>query len=266
MIFILLGLISIIVAHVAIVVPTLSRQVNIMREKLPIALHKLQDWITMHSVIRLPTILPIQALSIVTNLVELIAIAIFILFLSAFLAYNPEGYRQGLRLLVPRDYERHFDEAWKRITISLKHWVGGIFIDMLIMGAMAGIGLWIAGIDEAATLALITFFGTFVPYLGAIMSSIPGLLMGLAKSPEHLIYAAIVYLAVHFTEGYIVSPYVMKQVVRLRPALLLFWQALMFSLFGIVGLIVATPLLASLKAFIGYIYVEYTLGKDAPKV
>jgi len=263
---ILLGLLSMTVALVAIVVPTISGQVNVMKDKLPLALNKLQTWTAWHSIVHLPNTLPIQALSIVTNIVELITIVIFVLFLSAFLAYNPDGYRQGLRLLVPRHYEKHFDELWKRLTIGLKHWVGGIFIDMLIMGTMAGVGLWIAGIDGAATLALLTFFGTFVPYLGAIVSAVPGLLMGLAKSPEHLAYAAIVYLAVHFTEGYIVSPYVMKHAIQLKPALLLFWQALMLSLFGVVGIIVATPLLAGLKAFIGYIYIEYSLRKEAPKV
>lgn len=122
--------------------------------------------------------------------------------------------------------------AWVRLGVVLRHWVGGIFTEMVIMGVLTGLGLWLAGIEGALTLGLLTFFATFIPYLG-----------------------------VHIVEGYIASPLIMRRAVKLRPGVLLFWQALMGVLFGVVGIIVATPLLACLDELLDYLYIERTLKK-----
>ena len=296
----LLVMIGVLASIPTVVLPKVSEEVDLLKQEVPMAIKKLQHWIsgaeksaqalspsppssekTVHpksegsvkehlnsspGFLSSAAELTTKAFTMVINIVESLSGIVLITILAAFLAADPESYRKGVRIFVPIPYESVFDEAWKRITIGLKHWVGGIFIEMVIMGALAGVGLWIAGIDGALVLGLLTFFATFVPYLGAILSSVPGLLMGLAKSPTHLLYASGIYLAVHIIEGYIVSPYVMKHAIQLRPAVLLFWQALMGALFGIVGIIVATPLLALLKALIGYLYVERYLGKEAPRV
>jgi len=121
------------------------------------------------------------------------------------------------------------------------------------MGGFTAIGLAIAGIEGWFTLGLLTFFGTFVPYAGAIASAIPGLLVGLATSPKHFAGALTVYLLVHIIEGYIIEPVVIDSAVKLRPAYLLLWVAVMGALFGAIGVIV------------GYFYIENTLGKSGPK-
>jgi predicted PurR-regulated permease PerM len=201
------------------------------------------------------------------NVVEFLVSALFILVLAAFLVLEPTAYRDGLRSLLYRGKdEALFDRVWGRVATALRHWSGGIIIEMTLMGTLAGLGLWAVGINGALSLGVLTFFATFVPYLGAIASSIPGLLMGLAKSPSHLVYAALVYSGVHVVEGYLVSPFVMRHALSLRPGLLLFWQVLMGTLFGTVGIMVATPLLACVEAAVGYLYIEQTLKKTGPRV
>jgi predicted PurR-regulated permease PerM len=262
----------------ALAIPTVSKQVEQLGGQIPEAVEKLRHWIiktgrstnviqggnSTGSAADVATQLAKKAIPIALNFFEALSGAALLLILAAFLAYEADGYHSGLRKFVPQPYEKKFEESWKRTSIGLKHWVGGTFVNMMLMGLLAGIGLWIAGIDGALTLGFITFFATFVPYLGAILSSIPGLLMGLAKSPSHFLYAGIVYLGVHIVEGYILNPIVMRRAVFLRPGLLLFWQALMGALFGVVGIIVATPLLTCAKVLSEYLYVEEKLGKSEP--
>lgn len=193
--------------------------------------------------------------------VEVLAGAVVIVALAFFLAHEPDGYRRALRAFVPRDREAIYDEAWRRVGTALRHWMGAILISMSIMGTLTAIGLRIAGVDGWATLALLTFLGTFVPYAGALASAVPGLAVALADSPRRFAWALLVYLGVHLVEGYLVEPLVMKRAVRLRPALLLFWQLLMGAIFGVLGVIVATPLLACAQVAADYLYVERTLGK-----
>ena len=194
---------------------------------------------------------------------EALVVGILVLVLAAFLAYEPETYKRGLRALVPLHAEPVFDETWRRLGHALRHWVGGTMVSMTIMGTFAGLGLTLIGVEGSLVLALITFVGTFVPYLGAVASAVPGLIVALAKSPAQFLAACGVYLAVHIFEGYVVSPFVMRKAVRIRPALLLFGQACLGGFFGVMGIVVATPLLVCIQAVVQYLWVERRLGKPA---
>jgi predicted PurR-regulated permease PerM len=189
--------------------------------------------------------------------------AILILVLAAFLVHQPEVYVKGARLLVPKKSESAYDEGTRRIASGLRRWIGGIGLAMLVMGLCTAVGLKIAGIDNWLLLGVLTALGTFIPYLGAVCSAVPGVLMGLSQSPHHFFYACIVYLCVHIIEGYIVQPYIMKRAVEVRPALLLVGQAIFGELLGLPGVVVASPLLVCLQIAVEYYYVERKLGKKA---
>jgi len=190
---------------------------------------------------------------------------ILVIVLGAFLVGQPEVYRRGLRALVPRQHEEKFDESWKRVGGALRRWVGGILVSMTIMGALTAIGLKIAGIEEWFLLGVLTFLGTFVPYVGAVASAVPGLLAALAQSPRHFLWAGVVYLGVHLVEGYLIQPLVMRRAVEVKPALLLFGQGLFSAVFGLMGTVVATPLLVCGQTFIDYLWVERKLEKTPTK-
>jgi predicted PurR-regulated permease PerM len=177
--------------------------------------------------------------------------------------HQPLVYLRGARLLVPKSAEEAFDEGAQRIARGLKHWIAGITVSMLIMGTCTAIGLKIAGIENWLLLGVLTALGTFIPYLGAICSAVPGVLMGLSQSPHHFFMACLVYLCIHIIEGYIVQPLVMKRAVEVRPALLLVGQTVFGVLLGLPGVVVASPLLVCLQIGIEYFYVERKLGKTA---
>jgi predicted PurR-regulated permease PerM len=274
------------VGIVTLAVPIVSRQANQLISQAPKAYVMIEHWLSrvesrgalsqlpegqnlgesataqLHGMVA--KILP-QTLPVALNTASILSGAFLLVIMAAFLVHEPRSYREGLKYLVPREREPEFYEAWDRLGRGLRHWVGGIMVSMSIMGTLCALGLWIAGIDGWFTLGLITLFGTFIPYAGAIMSSVPGLVIGLSQSVTHFFYALIVYLCVHIVEGYIVQPFVMKRAVSLRPGLLLFWQALMTGFFGILGIIVATPLLVCVEVLVGYFYIERHLGKEGPK-
>jgi predicted PurR-regulated permease PerM len=187
---------------------------------------------------------------------------VLVIVLGAFLVSDPDTYRKGIRSLVPRSHEEVFDEAWRRAGGGLRRWVGGILVSMTIMGTLAAAGLALAGIHDWLLLGLLTFLGTFVPYVGAVASAIPGLLIAATQSPKHLLFAALVYLGVHLVEGYLVEPLIMRRAVHLKPAVLLVSVGALSAIFHLPGIIVATPLLVCAQALVDYLWVERSLGKN----
>jgi predicted PurR-regulated permease PerM len=181
--------------------------------------------------------------------------------LALFFVYEPNTYFCWLGALVPRNRESEFAALWNRMGNSLHHWIGGILVVMTVMGSFTALGLWIIGVQNWFLLGVLTFFGTFVPYIGAILSAVPGLLIALSQSNQTFFAACGVYFAVHILEGYIVDPMVMRRAVVIQPAMLLLWQISMATLFGLPGVILATPMYVCLKSALDELYVKQHLGK-----
>ncbi|MFL5300166.1 MAG: AI-2E family transporter [Anaeromyxobacteraceae bacterium] len=204
----------------------------------------------------------VQGLKALVAIIGALTESVLVIVLAAFLVHEPGLYRRGVRRLVPRAAEATFDELWSRLRDGLRRWVGGITVSMVIMGVVAALGLLAAGIESWLLLGVLTFLGTFVPYLGAIASAVPGLLVALAQSPRHLLLAAAVYLGVHLVEGYLVQPVIMRRAVEIKPALLLVGQSLFGAVFGLMGVVVATPALVCLQVAVEYLWIERRLGKE----
>ena len=275
------GVGSVYVAYVPI-----SEQVAQLRESLPGGIVKLRNWVkrTQTSIGAVPagpavadkgldsTVkehTPAVVEKVLTrivpaalNITEAISALVAIIVLGAFFILEPKTYRGTLLTLLPREHESVFLEAWARLGRVLRSWIAGILVAMSIMGGLTALGLWISGVNDWLLLGFITFLGTFVPYVGAVVSAVPGLFLALSQSNECFYYALAVYLVVHVVEGYIVEPMVMRRAVVIHPGTLLFWQLLMTALFGVMGIVVATPMLACVKELLGYFYVERTLGKE----
>jgi predicted PurR-regulated permease PerM len=275
---VLLALVGAAVGVAALAAPTLEREIDQLRESAPRAIQKVQSWIrsvqsatgssqdkgggTAQKGPEVAAKVGEKAVPALVALVSGITSIVLVIVLGAFLVYQPEVYRRGVRLMVPREREAVFDEAWRRSSEGLRKWVGGIVISMALMGTFTAIGLALVGIDEWLLLGVLTFLGTFVPYVGAVASAVPGLLAGLAQSPKHFLLAAAVYVGVHLVEGYFVQPLVMRRAVEIRPALLLFGQGLFGAIFGLMGTVVATPMLVCIQVLTQYLWIERRLGKE----
>jgi predicted PurR-regulated permease PerM len=250
--------------------PAVSHEVDELRQRLPQAIQRVRDFlqhvspgggaaqkapeaVSKASEVAIPALLKV---------VSSITAVVLVLVLGAFLVHQPDVYRRGVRALVPRGKEDLFDEAWRRVGSGLRSWVGGILVSMAIMGTLTAVGLLVAGIQEWFLLAILTFLGTFVPYVGAVASAVPGILAALAQSPRHALWALAVYLGVHICEGYIVQPLVMRRAVDVKPALLLFGQGALGAIFGLLGTVVATPLLVCIQVLTDYLWVERRLHKQ----
>lgn len=191
--------------------------------------------------------------------------AMLVCIMAVFLVGSPDTYRDGVRLLVPDPWQPTFDEAWDRVAHDLRGWVRGVSVSMLINGLLAAIGLWAIGLDQWLLLGVITMLCSFVPYLGAFVSAIPALLVALTEGGTMVLWTLGIYTGVQLFEGYVLTPLVMRRAVDVKPALLLLGQGVMTAVFGLMGTVVATPMVVCLEALVGYLWVERALhhaGRD----
>lgn len=171
-----------------------------------------------------------------------VGFVIFIL-LGLYFAVDPERYVKSFLLFFPKEKQKKVEEVLTTVGQSLHWWLSGKVISMVSVGILTCVGLLSLKISLAFILGLLAGMLAFIPYVGAILASIPAILIALGESPRMAIYVTLLYLLIHFVDGYFITPYIEQRTVSIPPALTIFMQIIFTLLIGAWGLALATPLM-----------------------
>jgi predicted PurR-regulated permease PerM len=179
-----------------------------------------------------------------------------ILFLGIFFTASPSLYKDGLILLIPpghKDLARHIIN---RTSLSLKGWLKGTMISMVMLIILMPIGLTIMGIPLALVLGLLAGILVIVPNFGSFIAMIPGVLLALTINTNTAIIVALIYIGVQTLVQNIIAPIIQKKMINMPPALTIIGQLVMGVLGGAMGIIMAVPALAVMMILVDEIYVK----------
>lgn len=187
------------------------------------------------------------------------SIGIFLI-VGVFLAYSPGIYKSGFLHLFPPDLRNRAAEVMTKIGTTLRWWLVGQLISMVVLAVSTWIMLALLKVPKAPMLALITGLLTFIPYLGPIIALIPIILVAYVESPLLALYVFILYMFIQNVEANVLMPVIFHKTVHVPPALGVISQILFGSLMGFLGFILAIPLMAVVLQFVRMVYVEDVLG------
>ncbi|WP_308515448.1 AI-2E family transporter [Sphingomonas flavescens] len=176
-----------------------------------------------------------------------VASAIAMLVIGIFIAAEPRIYDRGIAWMLPLRARAGFYRIAEHVGFTLRRLLFGRLVGMVFEGVFTWIMLTLGGVPMAALLGLVTGVLAFIPNIGAITSGLLMVAVGFSAGTHQGIYAIVVYFLVQNIDGYLVLPYIARKTVDLPPALVLAMQLLMGALFGILGLLFADPILATLK-------------------
>ena len=190
---------------------------------------------------------------------EAIADLLLVIFLGIYFAADPVLYREGALRLIPPARRPAVRQALDNAGEALRRWLLGQGIAMVSVGLLAGISLALVGVPLALALGVVAGLFEFIPVVGPILSAVPGVLLGFAISPETAVYALIAYTAVQQIESNVIIPVVQRWAVELAPVTGLLAVVAFGLMFGVLGIIFATPVAVVLTALVKNLYVEDTL-------
>jgi predicted PurR-regulated permease PerM len=150
------------------------------------------------------------------------------------LAFLPMHRRAGIR------------DAWNQVESRLGLWVRGQLILMATIGVATGIAYTVIGLPAALLLALIAAITEIIPIVGPIIGVIPALIVATTLGPEAVIFTLGVYFLLHLIEGNVLVPMVMRNSVGLSPFLVLVSLLIGGTVGGILGAVVAVPIVAGI--------------------
>lgn len=189
---------------------------------------------------------------------------VIVFFVGLYVAYQPDLYQKGLIKLAPPEQRRYFGEVLDKLHSVLVRWIIGRMLSMTLVGVATAIGLWLLEVPLPITLAVIAALLTFIPNIGPLLAAVPQMLVALQVSTSTVLYVILFNIILQTVESYLVTPLVERRQVTLPPALTIFAQLLMGVLFGVIGIIMAAPLTASIMLLTQTLYIHDRLGDAAP--
>ena len=185
--------------------------------------------------------------SAVGSVIGGVASVIAMIVIGIFLTSEPRLYDRGIAWMLPLRARSGFYRIAEHVGFTLRRLLFGRLMAMVFEGVFTWFMLTVGGVPMAGLLGLVTGVLAFIPNIGAITSGVLMIAVGFSASANQGVWCIVVYFLVHNIDAYVVVPYVARRTVDLAPAVLLAMQLLMGALFGILGILFADPILATLK-------------------
>ncbi|HWF55118.1 MAG TPA: AI-2E family transporter [Solirubrobacteraceae bacterium] len=186
---------------------------------------------------------------------------VLILVLSIYFLVYARNIGDLVRRIMPPGDGTPEDDFPILVQRAVSSYVRGQVLFSLIMGASAGVALWIFGElgifpdGSRYTLFFGAFYGLmeFIPYVGPIIGPAPAVLVALFDHPISAVWLVLLFIALQQLEGHFVAPQLFRISLRINPILIILALLIGYKLYGIAGSLIALPSAAVMRATVVYL-------------
>jgi predicted PurR-regulated permease PerM len=183
------------------------------------------------------------------------AIDIVLILVMAFFMANEEDFAvHVVTRFIPERARPRANRILSRMGEQLGGWVRAQLLLATYFGVAFGIGLWLLGINYAATLGVVGGILEIIPYVGGFVTMVLAVLVALTRDPLHALFALGWYAVVAEIEGQIVHPTLMNRFVHLHPLVVVVALFLGGESLGIVGALLAVPIAVVIQVLLDEFY------------
>lgn len=158
---------------------------------------------------------------------------------------------------IPKDFRKTGIALISDINDSLRRYVKGAVIDCTLIFVLSSLGLWAVGLKAPALFGLFCGLTNIIPYAGPYIGGAPAVIVGFTQSPTIGILSLIVIAIIQFCEGNFLQPIIMSKTTKLYPVTIILGLLVFGYLFGIIGMLISTPLIAVLKTIFQFYDKKY---------
>lgn len=183
------------------------------------------------------------------------SLGLVVLIAMVYLVIQPEPWVEGFISLFPAGWRQRTRGILHELYHTVQRWFIGQLAAMTFIAVFWAASLSIIGVPFALLLGIFSGLVSFVPYVGATISVVLPLILALISEPFTAVYVIVAFVIIQQIEGNILQPLLMSRAVDLHPALVIFAILTMGTLFGIVGVFLAVPLVAVVQVLVRELWV-----------
>jgi putative heme transporter len=187
---------------------------------------------------------------------------ILVLVLSVYMLLYGQRIGAVIRRLMPEGDGTAADDYPTLVQRAVARYVGGQLLFSVVMGTTAALGLYLFGVlgifPDGRKYAVVfgIFYGLMelIPYVGPIIGALPAVLVALFNEPISALWVTLLFIGLQQVEGHFVAPQIFGHTLRINPLLVIFALLLGLQVHGIVGALIALPILSVLRETAVYLH------------
>lgn len=203
--------------------------------------------------------LPKTIMNAVSNIISGSVNLLIGLLIGLYMLFDFDNVKKHLYSLIPKKYQDDTRTLLTRLNNNLKSYVHGTLLIMFILFVFQSIALAIAGLEAPMVFGLFCAVTNVIPYVGPYIGGIPAVIVGLSISPTTGIFVLIAIVLAQTLESYFLQPIVMGKTMKLHPVTIMLGLLLFGHFFGILGMILATPVISILKTIFQFFNEKYSI-------
>lgn len=267
--------IGLLVLLIGSIIPILRDQINDFVQTLPSIIDSVKNWITdlfgkldnvdgldadnmMNNIFAkmeefstsLTTTIPDKVVGIIKSFISGMGSFVVGLIIGFYLLMGFDNAGELLITLLPKKYQKDTRELGNEINNSLRKFINGALIDAFFVFVITSIAFVIVGLRAPLLFGLFCGITNVIPYAGPYIGGVPAVIVGFAKGPITGILTLISIVVIQFLEGNFMQPVIMSKTTKLHPVTIIVGLLIFGHFFGIIGMVISTPLIAVLKSII----------------
>ena len=200
--------------------------------------------------------LPATLISIITGFFSGMGTLILGLIIGFFLLISFDS-TSSLLNFIPRNIRETSMDLINDINESLRKYVQGAVIDCSVIFILTSIGLWMIGLKAPALFGFFCGLTNIIPYIGPYIGGAPAVIVGFTQSPTIGILTIVVIATIQFLEGNFLQPLIMSKTTKLHPVTIMLGLLVFGYFFGMIGMLISTPLIAVAKTIFVFFDKKY---------
>lgn len=192
-----------------------------------------------------------KSIQLVIHSVNFILVILLIPFITFYYLKDLEHIKKAFWYITPSKWRKEGKQFIIAAYYSLGDYIRGQIYICIIVGVVTSTAFALIGLDYPVVLGVVIAITNIIPYFGSIIGLLPVVSIGLLSSVKLTIIAIIIVFVVQFIEGNILSPYIIGKSLDIHPLLIIAVLIIGEQLAGIIGMIIAVPILVIMK--IGFV-------------
>ena len=195
----------------------------------------------------------------VTSVLTSSATIILGLIIGVYFSFDFDKIQARIKSLVPRKHKAEGEKILHELNVMARGYVSGTLFTSLVVTFFTFIGLIISGISSPLLFAIFCGITNIIPYFGPYIGGIPVIIVAFSISPMCGIIASITIILVQAVEGNIINPIIVGKATDIHPITIIIGLLIFQHYFGIVGMIIATPVIGAIKILFNFFNEKYGL-------
>ncbi|MBR3897748.1 MAG: AI-2E family transporter [Bacilli bacterium] len=208
------------------------------------------------------TTMPSNFLGFVSKLISWVGSLILGFIIGFFLILNFDSLHKLINF-VPKKHQEVTYELLSLVNGSFRSYVKGAVIDCVLIFVLSSIALWLCGLKSPALFGLFCALTNFIPYAGPYIGGVPAVVVGFTQNVWVGIFSIVSIFIIQFVEGNFLQPLIMSKTTKLHPVTIILGLLIFGHFFGIIGMLVSTPVIAAIKTIFKFYNDRYNIIKES---